>query len=63
MEPWQAEALYQHKREQRPVPRCVCCAEPIREERSLALEIFGLSGYSCPRCLDSAMVWTADIEE
>lgn len=40
-------------------PRCVRCEEPIMTDTYLDLEVFGLNGCACERCVDAN---THDIE-
>lgn len=54
MEPWVEEMRRQNALEalQKRFPACICCDEPIRTERYLDLEAFGIRGYVCEDCME-----------
>ena len=64
MEPWMAEARRQRclERYWQSQPHCLMCEQPIRSEKCLPLETFGLGGNLCEACLERAMVYTQDME-
>ena len=55
--PWAEEELrlLRLERQQRLLPRCVCCGLPVVSERYLDLEGFGIRGVGCERCVDKAL--------
>ncbi len=63
MEPWEFEQIHQWQlqRQWESMPLCAFCAEPIRSERCLSLEGFGLEGLVCERCVEGNMQFTQPV--